>query len=59
MERATNMEPVQKCMGSSFFDEHPAVHMQEARKGARVERTDILASGPRENSISLNESESH
>lgn len=59
MERATNMEPVQKCMGSFFFDEHPAVHVKEAREGARVDRTDILASRPRENSISLNESESH
>ena len=59
MERATNMEPVQKCMGSSFFDEHPAVHVNKAREGARVERKDILASRPRENSISLNESESH
>lgn len=59
MERTTNMEPVQKCMGSSFFDEHPAVHVKEALEGARVERTDILASRPRENSISLNESKSH
>lgn len=59
MERTTNMEPVQKCMGSSFFDEHPAVHVKEAWEGARVEQTDILVSRPRENSISLNESESH
>lgn len=59
MERTTNMEPVQKCMGSNFFDEHPTVYVKEALEGTRVERTDILASRPRENSISLNESESH
>ena len=57
MDRMTNREPVQKCMGSTFFAEHPAVYVKDAREGARVERTDILVS--RENSISLNESESH
>lgn len=53
------MGPVQKCMGPNFFDEHPTVYVKEAREGAKVKRTDILASRPRENSISLNESESH